>query len=441
MKTYSSYKDSGIEWLGKIPEHWYVTKLKYLANIFNGNSLNDDLKVQFLSSNPSFKPYIGTKDVDANIGEVDYDNGLRIPKDEEASFRLAPKGSFLLCIEGGSAGKKIAFLDENVFFVNKLACFNSNNKYLYYFANSNFFKNQFNINLSGLISGVSINNLKNLIGLNLPSFEQTQIANYLDKKTTQIDALIAKKEKLIQLLEEERTAIINQAVTKGLNPDAQMKDSGIDWLGEIPEHWKVMRLKYIVETPLKYGANEPAVDDSASNPRYIRITDFGNDGKLRKDTFKSLPIKKAQDYMLEEGDVLFARSGATVGKTFVFKDYNGKACFAGYLIKATCNPKILNFNFLYAFTNSSGYDGWKDSISQSATIENIGADKYNQLKIAVPSIHEQNTIVDFLFRKEEQFEELTKKTIKEIELLKEYKTTLISEVVTGKIDVRGEVLH
>lgn len=139
------------------------------------------------------------------------------------------------------------------------------------------------------------------------------------------------------------------------------KDSGIEWIGEIPEHWEVKRLKWILSENLKYGANESAELDNPEFPRYIRITDFGDDGRLKSDTFKSLPYEIAKDYMLEEGDILFARSGATVGKTFQFKNYEGLACFAGYLIKAKPNSEIANSDYVYLFTKSSGYESWKVS--------------------------------------------------------------------------------
>ncbi|MDD5151106.1 MAG: restriction endonuclease subunit S, partial [Flavobacterium sp.] len=186
-------------------------------------------------------------------------------------------------------------------------------------------------------------------------------------------------------------------------------------------------------------ANESAEDEILTDPRYIRITDFGNDGKLKNNTFKSLPMSKAENFLLSDGDILFARSGATVGKTFLFKDYSGIACFAGYLIKVSCDTEIMKSEFLYEFTNSGGYENWKQSIFQQSTIQNIGADKYNQLKIAVPSIAEQEEIIRFIYIKTNEINDLITKTQQEIELLKEYKTALISEVVTGKVDVREEL--
>ncbi|RLD56790.1 MAG: restriction endonuclease subunit S, partial [Bacteroidetes bacterium] len=174
------------------------------------------------------------------------------------------------------------------------------------------------------------------------------------------------------------------------------KNSGIEWLGEIPGHWETVKLKRLLNEPLKYGANESAELDDKELPRYIRITDFGNDGKLKTNTFKSLPIQKAKDFMLSEGDVLFARSGATVGKTFQFKNYKGEACFAGYLIKATPRKWQLNSDFLYYYTKSIAYEEWKNIIFTQATIQNIGADKYQYLNITLPPLPEQKAIAKYL---------------------------------------------
>lgn len=209
------------------------------------------------------------------------------------------------------------------------------------------------------------------------------------------------------------------------------KNSGIEWLGEIPEHWELKRLKHLVKSPLKYGANESAEDDDRSNPRYIRITDFGNDGKLREDTFKALSPEKAEPYLLEEGDLLFARSGATVGKTFLFKNYENKACFAGYLIKASFDSASVHSGYINYYTQSSYYENWKQSIFQQATIQNIGADKYNQLALAVPNtIEEQIAIANYLDRKTSQIDTLIHNKEKLIALLQEERIALINQAVT-----------
>jgi type I restriction enzyme S subunit len=174
------------------------------------------------------------------------------------------------------------------------------------------------------------------------------------------------------------------------------RSSGVASLGEIPNHWPVTALKRVLSEPLKYGATEPGDESDPNSPRYLRITDFDGDGSLREDTFVSLPEEIARHYYLRDGDVLFARSGATVGKTFLFRNYSGRACFAGYLIKASTARHKLTPEFLTYFTRSPAYDAWKDSIFTQATIQNIGADKYARLPICLPPLPEQQRIAAYL---------------------------------------------
>ncbi|MBN8219666.1 MAG: restriction endonuclease subunit S [Spirochaetes bacterium] len=270
-----------------------------------------------------------------------------------------------------------------------------------------------------------------------PLNEQHAIAAFLDYKTAQIDSLIDKKRRMIELLKEKRTALISHAVTKGLNPDAPMKDSGVPWLGQVPAHWEVKRLKFVVSDKLRYGANESAELDDPALPRYIRITDFGDDGKLRPETFKSLEPEKARDYMLMDGDILFARSGATVGKTFIFKDYQGVACHAGYLIRARPDHEQIVDQFLYTFTKSSQYDDWKSSVFIQATIENIGADKYQNLLVPVPPIEEQKSILNKVHGEMYRIDVVISATGHAVEKLQEYRTAIITAAVIGQIDVRN----
>ena len=172
--------------------------------------------------------------------------------------------------------------------------------------------------------------------------------------------------------------------------------AGFDWLNGMPTGWHFAALKRLLSEPLKYGATESGDCNDQSLPRYLRITDFDNDGKLRTDTYASLPEEIARNFALKEDDVLFARSGATVGKTFFFRNYQGQACFAGYLIKASTMRHRLAPEFLYFFTKSNAYEAWKDFIFTQATIQNIGADKYSYLPIPLPPLPEQHRIATYL---------------------------------------------
>lgn len=438
MKGYDSYKYSGVDWIGEIPNNWSIVKLKHISNIYNGNSLNDDLKEKYESDNLEDIPYVSTKDVEVDTGKINTNNGVRIPLNEN-NFKIAPKGSFLLCIEGGSAGKKIGYLNEDVFFVNKLACFEYNNKFLYYYSLSESFKNQFFNSLSGLIGGVSISTIRNFF-TTLPSLkEQTQIAAFLDYKTNLIDATIEKKKRLIELLKEKRQAVINEAVTKGLNPNAPMKDSGVEWLGEIPEHWEVTKLKQIAEafgrigyrgytTEDIVGEDEGAITISPSNMKGNYMT-FENCTYISWDKYEESPEIK-----IYNDDILMVKTGSTYGKVGIVKDLNKKA---------TINPQVLvlknvkvNPDYLYNLLRTNYMQYQVETNVIGSTIPTISQTKILNFSLPLPPNDEIEVIMNYI---QDQMN-IIDKTIKLIETqiknIQTYRQSLISEAVTGKIDVR-----
>lgn len=216
----------------------------------------------------------------------------------------------------------------------------------------------------------------------------------------------------------------------------KMKDSGIEWIGEIPTDFSLYKLKYLLSSPLCYGANESGTLYSDILPRYIRITDISPNGTLKNSGMLSLDESSAQNYMLHEGDILFARSGATVGKSFIYHNYYGRAAYAGYLIKASFNRLVLP-EFVYYYTCSSAYEIWKNSIFIQSTIQNIGADHYSNLPISVPnSIDKQLRIVRYLNNFCSKFEAIIYNLQTSIEDYKKLKQAVITQAVTK--GVRGE---
>ena len=167
---------------------------------------------------------------------------------------------------------------------------------------------------------------------------------------------------------------MNTPMIYHFEPYPAYKHSNVEWLGEIPAHWAVRRLKKLLVEPLKYGANEPAEQIDPNLPRYIRITDIRGDGTLRDDSFRSIRDEIAKPFLLAEGDILFARSGATVGKTFQYHSSWGKAAYAGYLIRARLNNCLVESNFVKYFTQSRGYKDWLLGNFIQATIQNISAE-------------------------------------------------------------------
>jgi type I restriction enzyme S subunit len=209
------------------------------------------------------------------------------------------------------------------------------------------------------------------------------------------------------------------------------KDTGIEWLGFVPVEWKLKRLKFLTIESLKYGANVAAELDDPDLPRYVRITDVDSNGNLKDDTFRSIEKDVALPYLLKNGDLLFARSGATVGKTFIYNESWGEAAYAGYLIKASLKINEINPKLIYYYTKSHAYSKWIESITIQSTIQNVSAEKYASLWFTIPSSHgEQQSIANFLDRETARIDTLIEKKQKFIETLKEKRIAIISRAVT-----------
>jgi len=437
IKKYDKYKKTNFDLLEMIPIGWSLQKIKFMASIYNGDSLNDDFKIQFESYNQDELAYISSKDIDVDTSKVQYDNGLRIPK-EQQKFKIAPANSTLLCIEGGSAGRKIAFINQDVFFVNKLACFNIQNpitsKYLYYSLKADIFQAQFKNSITGMIGGVSISNLKNFY-LAFPSIEdQSRVVNFLDHQTSIIDQLIQQKEKLFELLKEKRQAVINEAVTKGLNPNAKMKDIGIEWLGKVPADWDLVPLKHL--GTIKYGLGQPPKYKEGGLP-LIRATNVERGKIVTKDLVFVDPddVPFERDPVLRENDIIVVRSGAyTADSAIIPKEYEGAITGYDMVIRAEkVHPKLLAFSLLsYYLLNNQLFLKRMRSAQPHLNAEELG-----ESFLLLPPQKQQTEIVTYLEYQVGRIEDLGNRIIEAISKLKEFRQSIISEVVTGKIDVRN----
>lgn len=425
---YPAYKPTALPWLPEVPEHWEMTKLRYLTRFNNGLAFKPgDWKHEGV-------PIIRIQNLNGG-SDFNFTDRTDLPDD-----LLVRPGDLLFSWSGNkgtSFGPFIwdrdfcAYLNQHIF---KLDGYRLDKQFFYYLlkAVTRHIENQ----AHGIIGLVHVTKpeLGSVAVFLPPPAEQAAIVAFIERQMAELARLVGAKRRLLALLDEQRAAVIARAVTLGLDPNAPRRKTGLPWLPEVPEGWEVKKLKYLLREKLKYGANEEGYEDTNA-PRYVRITDFNFDGKLRDDTFKSLPMNLAQPYLLEEGDILLARSGATVGKSFQFKNYEGDACFAGYLIKASPHPKIVMSDFLYAFTKSGAYEIWKSQIFIQSTIQNISAEKYASLEIPLPPLAEQAAIVEFIERETADIEATKGRIRRELELLEEWKTALISAVVTGRIRV------
>lgn len=431
MKKYDTYKHSGIEWIGEIPMHWEVKKVKY----------NFTFRTGFTPPSGKEEYYKDGNHIWVNISDLQnkivFDSANKITDKAIDDFKplIVPKNSLLYSFKL-SVGK-VAFntidcyTNEAIFSIDPNDSANLN--FFYYSLPEQIFKNA-NENIYGakILNQELIKNA-NLI-IPCPA-EQTAIANYLDRKTAEIDSLIANKKRLLELYEEEKTAIINQAVTKGINPDAPMKGSGIDWLGEIPQHWEVKRLKYVgkVQTGKTPKIQYSDVDFFENGEiQWFTPSDFDNNNELIESNRKLIQkaIENDEAVLFPEYSIYLVSIGATLGKVSFFRD---RASANQQINVVSFFDKVYNPLFGYYFLI-----GNKEMITLNAdytTLPILNQSKTKDLIMSTPPIDEQDRIVDFIEKECIRIDKKKSKTEKLIQLLTEYRTALISEVVTGKIKV------
>ena len=416
-----------------IPTPWRERILKREFEVVLGKMLQPEQK----NSDETEEPYLRSANVQwEGVDLSDVKTMWFSPKEKK---ELLLKPGDLLVNEGGDVGRCAIWAGgiEACYFQNAInrvrALWKASARFLYYWL--------YNVKHAGFIDAIvarttiahlTAEKLEAVPWPDAPPTEQKRIAAYLDASCAAIDAAVAAKRRQIETLDALRKTTITHAVTRGLDPEAPLVTSKQDWLADIPSHWTALCLKRLLREPLTYGLNEAAELEDRDFPRYLRITDFDDNGSLRHDTFRSLPREIARGAMLEPDDVLFARSGATVGKTFMFRDYEGEACFAGYLICARTMPWKLSALFLYHFTKTTVYEAWKNLIFTQATIQNISAAKYNYLAIPLPPLPEQRAICDFVERKNSDYSNLSTQIQRQIETLLAYRKSLIHECVTGQ---------
>ena len=442
-----SFQESKVEWLGKIPKHWSITKLKNRCQIIPSNvdkkSHDDETEVKLCNYvdvyyNETIDASIDYMVATANGHELKkfqlFEEDVLITKDSEDPHDIAVPALVVSAQPKLLCGYHLSIIRSD----NR----NCRGPYIFWALRDASIASQLHREATGITRWAIANrHVKNSIIPLPPETEQKTIAAYLDKTCAAIDNAIEAKQKQLEILVALRKSIIHKAVTRGLDDSVELKDSGIEWLGKIPKHWRIEELKRLLSQFLMYGTNEAAELDDPEYPRYIRITDFGDNGTLKPESFKSLPPNKAEGYYLEEGDLLFARSGATVGKSFLFSNHRGLACFAGYLIRARTNKLKLLSKYLYYFTKSPAYLTWKNVIFTQATIQNISATKYAYLPVSVPSVDEQQLIIKYLDVKMKSLVNMQSNLFDQISTLKQYRKSLIHECVTGKRRITEDDVH
>jgi len=424
FRPYPKYKDSGVEYLGKVPEHWGVKKIKHNTYVKGRIGWQGLKSEEFIDEGP----YLVTG-TDFVNGHVNWDSCYHVAKDrydQDPYIQLREKD--LLITKDGTIGKTAIVFD-----MPDKACLNSGifltrpikpeyiSKYMYWLLNSAVFINF----IDYMKTGTTINHLYQNVfvefAYHIPEInEQLQIAQFLDNETSRIDNLIEKKNRQIELLQEKRSALITHVVTKGLNPNVKMKDSGVEWIGEIPEGWEVKRLRYVFK-----NMDHRRVPLSAEERSYMekKYPYYGASGVI--DTVDNYLFDEPLLLVAEDGANLLSRSSPLAfiaeGKYWV----NNHA----HILK----PKLGSIKFWEGVMQCYDYT----PLISGAAQPKLTAEKLSNIFVPLPEKNEQIQIAQFLEKETSKIDTLISKIQFSIDKLTEFRTALISAAVTGKIDVRN----
>lgn len=405
LKPYKSYKDSGVEWLGEVPEGWKPGKIKHICRVQNGFAFKANL---FSDMGP-----IVLRMSDIGNGKIKTDAAKRTLENPPSNQFLACDGDVVVGLSGSI--NNYAFVEkitEEMYLNQRVAALRGETKLIKWVIQSNPYIQQL---LEGVpnttIINISDNQLKNVYVVIPTCREIDAISNFLDRETAKLDTLITKQEKLIELLQEKRQAIISHAVTKGLNPDAKMKDSGVEWLGRVPEEWRVIQFRHMAS--IQNGSDYKHIESDDGEYPVI-----GSGGEF----------KRATDYIYDGPSVLLGRKGTIDKPLYIEGKFWVVDTMFYTVIKDIVLPKfVFNCSKIIPF----------DLLSTSTALPSMTQNDLKQLVFAIPeSIKEQLDIVEFIDNQTGKIDNLIEKAKRSIELAKEHRTALISAAVTGKIDVR-----
>ncbi|NVO09039.1 MAG: restriction endonuclease subunit S [Bacteroidales bacterium] len=440
MKTYSRYKPSGIEWIGNIPEHWENRKLSRSFNLIGSGTTPKSDNLEYYENGTV--NWVLTGDLNDSII---YESSKKITESafqEHSTLKMFPKNTLLIALYGATIGK-VGILDIEA--CTNQACCALSGSYLidYKFAYYWFIVNRshiINLSYGGGQPNISQEIIKSL-KISCPSLtEQTTITAFLDIKTIELSNAIFKKQQLIELLEEERKAIVNEAVTKGINKKVKLIPTGVDWLGEVPEHWQIKKIKHTSYVKGRVGWNGLRSDEflDSGYSYLITGTDFEN-GLVSWNTCYHIDKERYEEdpfIQLQENDLLITKDG-TIGKTAIVKDLNGYACLnSGIFVVRPLNGFYIT-SFLYYILNSNIFTQFINFTSSGSTIQHLYQNVFNEFKFTVPPISEQTDIVNYIGKQTTKINCTISQISQEIELLKEYRQSLIFEAVTGKIKIEA----
>ncbi len=415
---YDRYKDSGIAWIGVIPEHWEVRKGK---NIFKLRNSKGNSNAILLAATQKY----------GMIPQSQIEGVVQVKQNTNLNtFKTVHKHDYVISLRSFQGGFEISEYEgvcspAYQVFYSTIPCCNYFFKYLF---KSYGFISQINAFTLGIREGKNIQYEDfSLMKLPFPVLhEQQAIADYLDRRCSEIDELIALQEEMITKLQSYKQSVITEAVTRGLDKNVPLKDSGIDWIGKIPEHWKTYKLKRCAQFINGFAFNSNKFNKNTGIP-VIRIGDISNEYI----SFDNIVYVK-EDIELEKviakrNDILIAMSGATVGKIGIYKTED-----KAYINQRVGIIRTIQYNFIKRIFATQGFTDYVNLSSAGSAQPNISSDGILNFYIPAPPLAEQQAIADYLDQRCSEIDELIALKQQKIEKLKEYKKSLIFECVTGK---------
>jgi type I restriction enzyme S subunit len=440
---YPAYKDSGVEWLGSVPEHWTAIRLKNVLaqRITDGPHLTPVFV-------PDGVPFLSVDGI--QNGELTFDSCRYVSEDDHIEFskKVRPQRDDVLMGKAASTGKIARVKVDFEFSIwSPLALIRVDHRvalpsFVEYTLKSP--QTQAEIDVlctSNTQKNISMDDIPKLALACPPIEEQAIITEFLDRETAKIDALVAEQEQLITLLKEKRQAVISHAVTKGLDPSVPMKDSGVEWLGEVPEHWKVKPLRYCVD--YQEGPGILADDFRDEGVPLLRVAGVQDEWASLEGCNYLDPEKVAKrwnHFRLSKGDLLVSASASMGTICEVGEEAQGAIPYTG-IIRMRGRTGEMTKRFLRHMVVSRPFLTQIDLLKAGATIQHYGPTHLSQMFAVCPPVKEQDEIADFVDTELTRLSRLSDEAGLVVQLLQERRSALISAAVTGKIDVRGLVAH
>ena len=443
--AYAEYKDSGVEWLGDIPTNWEMWKLNHAYEEIGSGTTPPSGSDGWYGGDI---PWVTTgelreRDITSTTKNVSEETIRNFP-----TLRKYPHGSIVIAMYGATIGRLGVLAVEAT--TNQACCVMTkskeiNNKYLYYWLQA------FRKDIVNLASGGGQPNINQEVVASLKisapkNSGQHQIVRFLDHETAKIDTLIEKQQQLIKLLKEKRQAVISHAVTKGLNPNAPMRDSGVEWLGEVPEHWVTkVKLSNVSESNRGSFVNGPFGSDLlASELRedgvpVVYIRDLKRTGYKRKSRV-CVTTEKAEQLevcKVKSGDVLISKVGDPPGEACVYPENEADAIITQDVIRIRVDRKVATPFFLTMLLNSDFGQMVINDISVEGTRKRVSLGDFKATRFILPDLNEQKDIVVYVHGQCNKMDNLIARSLDAVDLIRERRTALISAAVTGKIDVRN----